>query len=608
MLELIFAVLLIAAFATLFIKSGRIAAIISLIASAMPLIAVMDWANDFGIKAFSFGVENSMDFSIAGITMHLSITSFAWFFAVMVFSLLPPIFLFSYSFFEKNNGFFPFMLFLITAVFGILLASDFLTLFFFWELMAASSFILVYISRDKKAIMSYLAFSVLSAVLILVGIALLYSQSGTLIFSDIVLNADKVTVSAIILMVAGFAVKSALMPLHAWAPFVYSKADEPFVAFLSGGLSKVGYYGMFFMLFALPGAKILHQYFNSGVATYLLAVIGAISAFIGTLLAFMEDDLRKLLAYSSIAQLGYIAVGFGIGSSLAMAGALFQAFNHAFFKSVLFLAAGAVAYRTGKWKISELGGVGYKMPFTFMAALFAIFALAAIPITSGFAAKWLLYEAAVSNKYIFITPIMLIAGVGAFLYSFRILYGVFLGENRHDDIKEAPLPMIAGMFLLVLPLIIFLIFPGYMLDMMHSALVDAGIGTISHTNYVIRTGTASYNTLAVVIGMMVVMIPAFLIYVLRKQKKVDFKDNFLAGEPYEFYGYISMHAANNFYKPIEDVIMPYLRKGAISFYTALYNAMGRVSDASRKIYTGLSQDYTIYIIIFFFIIVGWLIW
>jgi len=608
MLELIFTALLTAAFVTLFLKNGRAAALVSLIASLLPIIAVIDWANEFGIKTISFGIESSMNFSIAGITMHFSISPIAWFFAIMIFSLVPPIMLFSYSFFDKNNGFFPFMLFLITAVFGILLASDFLTLFFFWELMAASSFILVYISRDKKAITSYLAFSILSAVLILTGIALLYSQNGTLLFSEIAFKADIETVAAIAIMIVGFAVKSALMPLHAWAPFVYSKADEPFVAFLSGGLSKVGYYGMFFVLFVLPGAKILQQYFNSSIATYLLAVIGAISAFIGTLLAFMEDDLRKLLAYSSIAQLGYIAVGFGIGSSLAITGALFQAFNHAFFKSVLFLAAGAVAYRTGKWKISELGGVAYKMPFTFMAALFAIFALAAIPITSGFAAKWLLYEAAVSNKYIFITPIMLIAGVGAFLYSFRILYGVFLGENRHDGIKEAPLPMVAGMFMLVMPLVIFLIFPGYVLDMMHSALVNAGIGTISHTNYVIHSGMASYNTLAVVIGMMVAMIPAFLIYVLRKQKKVDFKDNFLAGEPYEFHGYISMHAANNFYKPIEDVIMPYLRRGTISFYTGIYNAMGKVSKAVRRIYTGLSQDYAIYIIIFLFIIMGWLIW
>ncbi|KAA0004239.1 MAG: NADH/ubiquinone/plastoquinone (complex I) [Thermoplasmata archaeon] len=608
MLELIFTALLVASFVTLFVKNGRVAAVISLIASLLPVAAIIDWGNEFGLKIFSFGLEKSMDFSIAGITMHFSVTALAWFFGVMIFFLIPPIMLFSYSFFEKNRGFFPFMLFLITAVFGILLASDFLTLFFFWELMAASSFILVYMGRDRKAIISYLSFSVLSAVLILTGIALIYSQNGTLLFSNVAFSADEVTVSAIILMIAGFAVKSALMPLHAWAPFVYSKADEPFVAFLSGGLSKMGYYGMFLMLFALPGAKILQQYFDSTVATYILALIGAISAFIGTLLAFMEDDLRKLLAYSSIAQLGYIAVGFGIGSSLAITGALFQAFNHAFFKSVLFLAAGAVAYRTGKWKISELGGVAYKMPFTFMAALFSIFALAAIPITSGFAAKWLLYEAAVSNKYIFITPIMLIASVGAFLYSFRILYGVFLGENRHDDIKEAPLPMVAGMFLLVMPLIIFLIFPGYMLDMMHSALVNAGIGTVSHTNYVISTGMASYNTIAVVVGMMIAMIPAFLIYVLRKHRNIDFKDNFLAGEPYEIYGHISMHAANNFYKPIEDVLMPYLRKGATSFYMALYNAMGRVSKTVRRIYTGLSQDYAIYVAVFLLIIMGWLIW
>ncbi len=606
MLEWVFAILLIAAFANMFIKNSRIAATVSLITSIIPFIVIISWANKFGFKIFSFGIEDSLSFSIAGIPMSFSITSYGWFFGVMIFSILPPLFLFSYSFFKYNNGFFSFMILLETAVFGILLANDLLTFFFFWEFMAASSFILVYMGRDKKAIMSYLTFSILSAILILIGISLIYSSNSSLLFSDIVLKPDISTILAIILMVAGFAVKAVLIPLHVWAPYVYSKSNEVFVAFLSGGLSKLGYYGMFFILFSLPGARIFYQYFNSNIIMYIIAIMGAISAFIGTILAFMEDDLRRLLAYSSIAQLGYIAVGFGIGSSLAVSGALFQAFNHVFFKSVLFLAAGAVVYRTGRWKISELGGVAYKMPLTFMVTLFAIFALAAIPITSGFAAKWLLYEAAVSNRYIFLTPVMLIAGVGTFLYSFRILYGVFLGENRYDDIKEAPLPMVAAMFLLVLPLIIFLVFPGYMLDMMHPLLLDAGLKDITHTNYLISTDMASYNTLAVVVGLIAAMIPAFLIYILRKQRKIDFTDNFLAGEPYEIHGYISMHAADKFYKPIEDILKPYFYRGVTSFYFLLYKLVGRLSDSLRRIYSGLIQDYIIYVIIFFFIILGWL--
>jgi len=608
MVEMVFAVLIIAFIFTLFIKNNRVASIISLVASLFPLAAFLDWGKEFGINLISIGFESSMNMDMAGITLHFSISPLAWFFGIMLFSLIPPILLYSYSFFSKNDGFYPFMILLMLSVMGILLSSDFLSFFLFWELMALGIFIMICRNGDRKAMVRYLSYSVLSGVLILAGIALLYHMNGTLLFAEIMLKADFETMVAITMLIIGFAIKAALMPLHTWVPPVYSTSDEPFVAFLSGGLSKIGYYGMLLLLFAMPGARVMEAYINSSIATYLLAIIGSLTAFFATFLAIFEDDLRKLLAYSSIAQLGYIAVGIGIGSSIAMAGALFQAFNHAFFKATLFLAAGSVAYRTGKWKISELGGVAYKMPLTFMAALFAIFALAAIPITSGFAAKWLLYEAAIERRYVFIAPIMLIAGVGAFLYSFRILYGVFLGENRYPDIKEAPKPMVAGMFLLVMPLIIFLIFPGYMLNMMDSFLSSAGLATISHSPYVIHTTLGNYNTIAVIVGMMFAMIPAFLIYVLRKQRLVDFEDNFIGGEIPSLYEHISMHAAHNFYKPLKDVVMPYLEGGATSIYSSLYKVVEKIADGARKIYDGVVQDYAIYVMLFLLIIAGWLLW
>ncbi len=610
MLDIIFVTLVVAAIITFFV-GRKTAAVIAIAASILPLLALADWAGLYGFKLFDFlhlGVETSAELSVAGATLQLGITPISWFFGIMIMSLFPAIMLFSYSFFKKNDGFYPFMLLALFATMGILLAKDMLAFFLFWEMMSWSSFLLVWRNGDRKATISYLVFSAFSAFLILFGILLLYSQFNSLLFSDLALRPNAECVVALASMAAGFAVKGVLMPFHSWAPAVYSKSDEPFVAFLAGGLSKLGYYGMFVFLFILSGAKVMDSYFGGISPSYLLAVLGALSAFIATLLAFMQDDLRKLLAYSSIGQLGYIAVGFGIGTPLAISGALFQAFNHAFFKAVLFLAAGAVAYRTGKWRISELGGVAYKMPMTFMAALFAIFTLAAIPITSGFAAKWLLYEAAIDARYIFVAPVMLIAGVGAFLYSFRILYGVFLGGNRHPDIKEAPVTMVAAMFLLVIPLLIFLVFPGKMLDMMSPALSNLGITGISHTDYVITTGLASYNTLAVIGVLLGAMIPAFLIYKGRSHRVVPFEDNYLAAEPPALHEGVSMHAANHFYKPIEDVLMPYLSHGADSFYNVIYGGLKALSNAIRRIYTGFSNDYAMYVVVFFLIIAGWLIW
>jgi len=606
MLDIIFAELIVAAILTFFLGK-KLASLLSIAISSLTLLAILDWANDYGFKIMSLGIERHMNIPIAGITLHLGITPLSWFFSLMIFPLFPLIMLYSYSFFKENDGFYPFMLFAFTSTFGILLARDMLTFFLFWEMMSWASFLLVYRSKNKEAIISYLIFSAFSAFAILFGMIILWQQNNSLMFSSILPITNFESFIATVSIITGFAVKAVLMPLHAWAPFVYSKCDEPFVAFLSGGLSKLGYYGMFLFLFALPGIKMLQGYMSNISWQYLLAVIGALSSFIATMLAIMEDDLRKLLAYSSIGQLGYVAIGFGIGTPLAITGALFHAFNHAFFKAILFLAAGAVAYRTGKWKISELGGLAYRMPLTFLAALFAIFTLASIPITSGFAAKWLLYEAAIQQKYVFIAPLMLIAGVGAFLYSFRILYGVFLGENRYPDVEEAPKSMVAAMFILILPLIIFVVFPGYMIDAMAPALKAANIDIISHTPFIIETSLAKYNTISVLITLIAAMIPVFIIYKARKHRITSFEDNYLAGEPYEFHN-PSMHAAHNFYKPLKDVVLPYFEHGAIYYFEKIYKGIGMLSNAIRRIYTGFVQDYVIYAIIFFLAILGWLIW
>ncbi len=606
MLDIIFAELVVAAIITFFVRE-KLAAIIAFFISLLPLLALLDWASNYGFNLINLGIESHLKIYLAGVTLHLAITPLSWFFALMILPLFPVIMLYSYSFFKENDGFFALMLLSLLATFGILLSRDMLSLFLFWEMMSWSSFLLVYRSKDKNAIMSYLIFSVFAAFAILFGIIILWHENSSLLLSDILNISGKLGFVAIASIITGFAVKAVIMPLHAWAPFVYSKCDEPFVAFLSGGLSKLGYYGIFLFLFSLKGVDILQNYMTNVSWNYLLAVFGALSAFFATLIAILQDDLRKLLAYSSIGQLGYIAIGFGIGTPLAITGALFQAFNHAFFKAVLFLAAGIVAYRTGKWKISELGGLAYKMPFTFMATLFAIFALAAIPITSGFASKWLLYEAAIQQKYVFIAPIMLIAGVGAFLYSFRILYGVFLGENRHDSVEEAPKSMIAALFILVLPLIIFVVFPGYMLDLMKPALQAAGIESIAHTKFAIETSLAKYNSIAVLITLMVAMIPALVIYKTRKHRVTSFEDNYLAGEPYELHK-PAMHAANNYYKPLKKVLLPYLEPGATYYFEKIYNGIKCVSNAVRRIYTGYVQDYAIYVVLFLLFVMGWLIW
>ncbi len=594
----------------------RIAGTIAFLLSLIPFMALLSWSNVMHISLPPYlqflSFETSWQYNLGPGTLILQVTPLGWFFLLLLSSLFPMVLLFAISFIRNNaGGFYSAMLLTMLGSFGILLAQDMLTFYIFWEIMSWSILSLVIRGGDRKAIVSYLSFGTLSAMLLLSGFMLLYFKTGTFVFADMHLDASNLVLVALSLIVSGFAVKGALMPLHVWAPHVYSKSEEPFVAFLSGGLSKLGYFGIILFMYGIAGFSLLSSWGTfRGVPWfgYALAVVGAFTAFAGTVLAIMQDDLRKLLAYSSIGQLGYIAIGIGIGTPLALTGALFQALNHTFFKAILFLAAGAVYYRTGKYKISELGGLGYKMPFTFLAALFAIFALAAIPITSGFAAKWLLYEAAIQQKFLFITPIMIIAGVGAFLYVYKILYGVFLGEPRYD-VKEAPLSQLIPMWLLVLPLIVFFIFPGWFVDLTAAILQGYGMTPIPHTAYVITTSLATYNTLAVIFGLIGTLLLAFILYKSKPQKKVTHEDNYLAGEPPELYDHISMHASSKYYEPFDEVFYPYFKKGAERMWEIVLAAGEIFGTGARKIYTGIVGDYSIYILVFFLILVGWwLLW
>ncbi len=597
-------------------KFPKIAGTIAFFVSLLPFLAVLSWAGQMGINIPSYlnllHFESMATYNLGAGSLLLEITPLGWFFLLLLASLFPMVMLYSVSFVRENaGGFYAAMLMTMLGTFGIILAKDMLTFFLFWEIMSWSIFALVLRGHDRRAIVSYLAFGSMSAMLILFGFMILYYDTDTLLFAHMHLAPTRLNLVALSMIVAGFAVKGALMPMHVWAPHAYSKSEEPFVAFLSGGLSKLGYFGMMLFMYSVAGMGLLASWGTFRDVSwfgYSLAVVGAFTAFAGTILAVMQDDLRKLLAYSSIGQLGYIAIGMGIGTPLAITGALFQALNHTFFKAVLFLAAGAVYYRTGKWKISELGGLGYRMPFTFLASLFAIFALAGIPITSGFAAKWLLYEAAIEKKFLFVTPIMLIAGVGAFLYAYKILYGVFLGEPRYD-VKEAPLGQLVAMWILVLPLVIFLVFPGWVADMAAPILKEYGMQAIPHTPFVITTSLGVYNTLAVIFGIIGTLLLALVLYKWKPQEVVPHEDNYLAGEPPELYENISMHAAYKYYEPFEEVFLPYFRSGAEKLWEVVLYAGEILGTGARKIYTGMVEDYTMYILLFFIILIGWwLLW
>ena len=562
--------------------------------------------------------------SPTGIRFTLSLNILSWFFALMVSMVSALGIIYAVGLkerMERDNAFHPLSLALMGSMLGVVFSGDLLSFFIFWELMTLSSYLLTTLSgkRAYKGALNYMIISTAGAYSILFGISMIYARFGTIQFSSLAIrlgSADPLfLLITLSLLGVGFAVKAALIPFYVWAPPAYSEAPDSFTPVFSGALSKLGPYGFMLFMYGIVGINALAKMGTfRGISDfgYAVALMGSITSVIATLYAIAQDDIKKLLAYSSISQLGYVMMGIGIGTSVGIAGGLYHALNHAIFKTVLFMGAGVLISTTGSRKLSDMGGLGTKMPITFLTMLIAIFALAGIPITGGFGSKWLLYEAAIQKKFVFIAPLAFIASVGAFLYCFRILQSAFLGQlpDRLKDAKDpSPLITVPMMFMAGL-LVIFGIAPGIPLSAIASVESYLGINPIDVSTYSVYLGInfGAYNALVVMLALFGSMIVAFVLFFIgKKAKKVDQHDTFLAGEVFEHHENVYLHYSVNFYRPLERMFEPYLRKRLERLYDAFGTGYEMISEGIRRIYTGDVQHYVYYVMAFLTVMVlaGW---
>jgi multicomponent Na+:H+ antiporter subunit D len=315
--------------------------------------------------------------------------------------------------------------------------------------------------KELEASFKYQVLGNIASFLILFSVALLYWQTKTLNIADIsnILKTHDSTAFLTftqILLITGFGLKAAIIPFHAWLPDAHSSAPSPVSAMLSGVLIKaIGVY------------VIIRLFFNMFVFTYDIAVtitvLGALSMIIGALLAINQKDIKRLLAYSSISQIGYIIIGFGIGmmilskggkqsiAVLAIAGSLFHMINHSVFKGLLFLGAGAVEYRTNTRDMGQLGGLSENMPITSTTTLGASMAISGIPPFNGFFSKLIIIIAAVQANLYVLAALAVIVSIITLVYFLKYQKSVFYGENRNfKKVKEVPFAMSFSMIILAI--------------------------------------------------------------------------------------------------------------------------------------------------------------
>ncbi|MBQ17296.1 MAG: Na(+)/H(+) antiporter subunit D [Planctomycetaceae bacterium] len=321
----------------------------------------------------------------------------------------------------------------IAAVF----AGDLLTLFVFWELTAVTSVFLIWAARTDRSFhagLRYLIIQIGSGVLLLAGIAMLAGEGGSsaLVFDNLWDRFQGGTAGfcPVMLILVAFGIKAAFPLLHNWLQDAYPEATVTGTVWLSAFTTKLAIYAL---ARGFAGADCL-------------VWIGAAMTVFPIFFAVIENDLRRVLAYSLNNQLGFMVVGIGIGTEMALNGTAAHAFAHILYKALLFMSIGAVLYRTGTAKASELGGLYKSMPWTCGFCIVGAASISAVPLFSGFVTKSLILEAAVDNHYSLIYLIMLFASVGVLEHSgIKIPYFAFFGRDQGHRVSEAPRNMLIAM-------------------------------------------------------------------------------------------------------------------------------------------------------------------
>ncbi len=412
------------------------------------------------VAVFSVRSETTLVYHLGGwrppIGIAMVVDGFTAFMLVTVNLVAAAIALYARDYMERYTSkdmFYTLVLLMLAGMNGVIVAGDLFNLFVFLEIATVASYALVAFGTERHALEAAFKYAVMGTVgslFILLGIVLLYGLTSTLNMADMRAVLAGHTDRDLVLMVTvlflmGFGLKAALVPFHAWLPDAHPAAPAPISAMLSGVLIKsVGIYAL---------SRILHHVIGpTPMVSSILLVLGTLSMVVGVLLAFGQRDMKRLLAYSSISQVGYVVLAIGLGTPLGILGGVFHLLNHAVGKALLFLNAGAVEYATDTRDLQEMGGLAQKMPVTGTTSFVAAMSIAGMPPLGGFWSKLLIIMAAVQAGHLGYALWAVIVSVFTLALFVTVMKDTFFGAlpQRWGGIMEVPGGMQAAMVALAL--------------------------------------------------------------------------------------------------------------------------------------------------------------
>lgn len=364
----------------------------------------------------------------------------------------------------QRPWFYTVMLLAMTGLLGIVVTGDAFNVFVFLEISSLASYVLIAMGRNRRALLAayqYLIVGTIGATLYVIGVGLLYLATGSLNMVDIAQRLDPASVdyarpilAALAFLTVGICLKLALFPLHLWLPDAYAYAPSPVAAFLAGTATKVAvylliriYYSVYGPVFGITGLPVDEVLLGLSLVAMVLASVWAVS----------EQNTKRVLAYSSVAQIGYITLGVALANVPGLTGGLVHLFNHAIMKACLFMALGAVFYQTGSVRLADMAGIGRRMPLTMAAFVVAGLGLVGVPGTAGFVSKWYLAVGALERGLWPVVFVIMASSLIAVFYVGRVIEVAYFREpaGAAREARDPPMAMLVPMLALAAAVIWF---------------------------------------------------------------------------------------------------------------------------------------------------------
>ncbi|WP_066961451.1 monovalent cation/H+ antiporter subunit D family protein [Microbulbifer sp. Q7] len=355
---------------------------------------------------------------------------------------------------NRQTVFYTLYLLCFAGLLGIVATGDAFNVFVFLEISSLSTYALIALGKDRRALWAafqYLIMGTIGATFILIGIGFLYMMTGTLNMADLAerippLSESTTVLAAFAFIFVGICLKLALFPLHLWLPNAYSCAPSIVTAFLAATATKVALYLLLRFTFTVFGVDFSLSHLPLDT---LLIGLGLVGVFAASTVAIYQANIKRMLAFSSVAQIGYMVVGIGIGTATALQATLLHLFNHALMKGGLFLALAGLVYQLGGCRIEQFRGLGRTMPWTMAAIVVGGLSLIGMPLTVGFVSKWYLIAAAVEQQLWGVAILVVLGSLLAVAYIWKLVEAAYFQAPTDDTVKEAPLGILLPAWLLI---------------------------------------------------------------------------------------------------------------------------------------------------------------